>query len=143
MIDKNRSLIKLEKSIFRKFIDYVKDIFKKRKNKKIENFSINEKKFEDLENKQVVEVLEEKHDTTNESISEKECFFELYFNVKSGKINMKDLSVSDLIKFNSLIKEEVELKKQNIYKQEELMKSLSEEIKELKRENKILRQKIN
>lgn len=143
MIDKNRSLIKLEKSIFRKFFDYIRNIFKKRKYKKIENFSIDEKKFEDSESEQVLEVLEKNSDTTNESIVERERFFQLYFNVKSGKINMKDLSVSDLIKFNSLIKEEVELKKQNINKQKKLMKSLSEEIKELKNENKILWQKIN
>lgn len=130
MIDKNKSLIKSEKNIFKRFIDFIKNIFKK---KNPDYKKINE---EDT-SKQITEFKEEGTDTIeNNQPTEKEKFFKIYSEVKFHNINMNELSPSDLIKFNLVMKEEIRLKKEKVLKQRELIQNLTQEINQLKLENK-------
>ncbi len=131
MIDKNKSLIKSKKNIFKRFIDYIKNIFKK---KIPDDKKINEKDSSE----QITEVKEKEEvdKIKNNQQTEKEKFFKIYSEVKSRNIKMDELSPSDLIKFNLVMKEEIRLKKEKVLKQRELIQNLTQEINQLKLENK-------
>ena len=50
---------------------------------------------------------------------------------------MSEISPSDLIKFNSIIKEEVKLKKKKIINQNEILRILTKEIDEINVKNNV------
>ena len=81
--------------------------------------------------------LEEEKSLDSSNFDEKEQFFKLYSDVKSHNVKMSELSPSDLIKFNSIIKEEVKLKKKKIINQNEILRILTKEIDEINVKNNV------
>lgn len=137
MIDKDKSLIKQEKNVFKKFAYYFINIFKRIKNRKIKESVEIDFAQKTEENNSAQELKQQ-----NSSL-EKANFFKIYNNIKSGNTDIDDLQIDDLLKFNIIIEKEIELKKEKIYSQKETMEKLDEELKTLKKENKLLEQKID
>ena len=63
---------------------------------------------------------------------------QLYNDVVENRVSVKCLSISDLLKINLLLKEEIELKRAEIQKNDELKK----EIETLEKENEELMKKL-
>lgn len=137
MIDKNKSLIKSEKNIFIKFINFVKNLFWKKttSNKNVDKEFEIKNVMKNKENSYLK--LEEEKSLDSSNFDEKEQFFKLYSDVKSHNVKMSELSPSDLIKFNSIIKEEVKLKKKKIINQNEILRILTKEIDEINVKNNV------
>ena len=137
MIDKNKSLIKSEKNIFLKFINFVKNLFWKKttSNKNVDKEFEIKNVMKNKENSYLK--LEEEKSLDIINFDEKEKFFKLYSDVKSHNVKMSELSPSDLIKFNSIIKEEVKLKKKKIINQNEILRILTKEIDEINVKNNV------
>lgn len=131
MLNNNKSLIVIENSLFKKVINYFKKLFKiKTKNILDENLSTsnNEKQLEEeaYEENNVflqegaLEVLNNndynsnfvehdfKQDLNYEE--EKEKIFNVYSNIKSGKIGIDELDNITLIQINQMFKAEIDLK---------------------------------
>lgn len=93
----------------------------------------------DLENPD--EIIETKKEIEVEKIPEtssKEEFMELYRGVIENRVSVEELSLSDLLKINLMIKEEIEIQKTVIQESEELEK----EIEMLDKENEELMKKV-
>ena len=87
------------------------------------------------------EVPEIKEETEVEILPEtttKDEFMQLYNDVVENRVSVKCLSISDLLKINLLLKEEIELKRAEIQKNDELKK----EIETLEKENEELMKKL-
>ena len=87
------------------------------------------------------EVPEIKEETEVEILPEtttKDEFMQLYNDVVENRVSVKSLSISDLLKINLLLKEEIELKRAEIQKNDELKK----EIETLEKENEELMKKL-
>ena len=136
MINKNNSLINTNVSIFGKIVNWFKKFFWKNK-KKTENIEIKEN-IQDIEKN--IELYNDEFDSETNILDsyktkknyEKEKFFELYYDIKSKKINISDLSLDDLNKFNTIIKQEILLKKIELEKKKKENKELIIEINNLK-----------
>lgn len=132
MIKDNKSLIIKKETIFKKFINFFRNIFKKEKHnvqndlKNIYNynnsyekykFSADENIFLDYDLSEIITNPEfyndfkeyNYEDNINYNL-EKAYFFNLYKNIKSGIIKLDALKNTDLIKINQMLKEEVKLK---------------------------------
>lgn len=103
----NKSLIvKKNDSIFDKIINFFKSIFHKKAD--IKNIKL--KEVENISEKNNIENVT-KEDNTNEiEKMNKEKFFKLYEDVKSEKINIEDLSISEIIVINAMLKGEIDIK---------------------------------
>ena len=87
------------------------------------------------------EIIETKKEIEVEKIPEtssKEEFMELYRGVIENRVSVEELSLSDLLKINLMIKEEIEIQKTVIQESEELEK----EIEMLDKENEELMKKV-
>lgn len=133
MVDKDKNLIVRKETIFNKLINFFKNLFRFKKNKKVEIFETYEEKVEkiDIEEYKINEEASnnESYDDVFEEIineeelikhefkqdlnyeTEKERLFKLYNDVKSDKKQIESLDGIDLIRINQLLKEELKLRK--------------------------------
>lgn len=104
MEEKNNGLIVVAKTFFKKVKEFFFGLFKK-EDEKIYEFADEEKKVET-----------EKNDVTKteDNLEEKEKFFEKYEAFKNEKIDVSELSGSELIKMNAMLEEEAKLNKQRL-----------------------------
>ena len=86
----NNSLVVKKKSIFNRIVNFFKGFFYKSNEMK--------ESFNECENKE----------------EEKEKFFRLYEAIKGKKISIDDLSISEIITFNAMLKEEIDIKLEKI-----------------------------
>ncbi len=142
MEDKNNGLMKSNNSIFKRIINWFKNIFKKptvSDNKETKENNIKLESSKQPENKPELiydygseeTILEDEPVLNEKQNSEKQRFFELYNNVKDGKIDVKDLSMEDLKKYNAMIREEVSLKFNKLEGINQENEELLDEIKKL------------
>ena len=116
MEEKNKGLIVSAKTLFKKITDFFKNLFKK------------EEKIEEVEEKTVdiVEAKEEQKIEKNE-VDEKTEFFKKYEAFKAKKIDVSELSGSELVKMNAMLEEESKMNKDKLLDaMEELNKKNSE-----------------
>lgn len=104
MEEKNNGLIVVAKTFFKKVKEFFFGLFKK-EDEKINEFADEEKKVETEKN----EVTK-----TEDNLEEKEKFFEKYEAFKNEKIDVSELSGSELIKMNAMLEEEAKLNKQRL-----------------------------
>lgn len=104
MEEKNNGLIVVAKTFFKKVKEFFFGLFKK-EDEKINEFADEEKKVETEKN----EVKK-----TEDNLEEKEKFFEKYEAFKNEKIDVSELSGSELIKMNAMLEEEAKLNKQRL-----------------------------
>lgn len=104
MEDKNNGLIVVAKTFFKKVKEFFLNLLKK-EDKKIEESTIEEKEVE-TEKSEVTKV--------EDNLEEKEKFFKKYEAFKNEKIDVSELSGSELIKMNAMLEEEAKLNKQRL-----------------------------
>lgn len=85
------------------------------------------------------EILEGSGDVV-EDIGSKEEFFKVYEDIKKGSKNVDDLSITDLLKVEALLREEISIKTGNIDPEE--AKRIQKELELLEEENKILEEEL-
>ena len=130
MMDKNKSLIKAEETIFNKIKSFFKRLFKYKKNR-LETIHINKSPKVDLDNiadeneieneyfiSDIIGEYKEIYDYNGSSkISnrdKKERFFRLYDDVKNRKTNLQYIDSNDLIKINKILREEEKIKRDKL-----------------------------
>ena len=99
MGEKNKGLIVITKTFFRK----VKDFFISLLEKNVETNEVITENFNEPEN------IDENEE------SEKDRFFKGYNDYKSHKIETSELSGSELIKMNSMLEEEVKMNQEKLF----------------------------
>ena len=103
----NKSLIvKKKNSIFDKIISFFKSIF----HKKVDSKEVEPKEVENINEKNNIENVAKEENTNEIEKINKEKFFKLYEDVKNEKINVEDLSISEIIVINAMLKEEIDMK---------------------------------
>lgn len=103
----NKSLIvKKKNSIFDKIISFFKSIF----HKKVDSKEVEPKEVENINEKNNIENVAKEENTNEIEKMNKEKFFKLYEDVKNEKINIEDLSISEIIVINAMLKEEIDMK---------------------------------
>lgn len=103
----NKSLIvKKKNSIFDKIISFFKSIF----HKKVDSKKVEPKEVENINEKNNIENVAKEENTNEIEKMNKEKFFKLYEDVKNEKINVEDLSISEIIVINAMLKEEIDMK---------------------------------
>lgn len=103
----NKSLIvKKKNSIFDKIISFFKSIF----HKKVDSKEVETKEVENINEKNNIENVAKEENTNEIEKMNKEKFFKLYEDVKNEKINVEDLSISEIIVINAMLKEEIDMK---------------------------------
>lgn len=103
----NKSLIvKKKDSIFDKIISFFKSIF----HKKVDSKEVEPKEVENINEKDNIENVAKEENTNEIEKMNKEKFFKLYEDVKNEKINVEDLSISEIIVINAMLKEEIDMK---------------------------------
>ena len=134
MIDKDKSLIKAEKNIFKRFLNFFKSIFKKKEYKTEQSTKVQQLDEDKIE--QFADTQEPVKDKISElnGKDEKNKFFKLYSEVKYNNIEMSNLNSKDLLKVNLIIKEEIKLKLEKIANQIGMINKLSQEIEEIKKD---------
>ena len=143
-----KSLIQVRKNIFSRFREFLRNIFKNNNSKHIKQAKEENDTYKELINDpNFLKSFKEKNTFKNIEISEnkerketlsKEEFMNEYNNIKQNKSKIEDLSISDLIKMNILIKSEIEIKQ----KQLESNQKLRLEIEQLEKENDELMKKM-
>ena len=130
MKENDTSLIKSKDSIFKKIVDWFKNLFWNKNNSSSKelienNIEIQESSDSKLMNEDLefdnYKITEEAEEQTKDT---KKKFFELYSDIKNEKVDIKDLSLEDLKKFNIMIQEEISLKQyklENIMNQNEIL----------------------
>lgn len=79
-------------------------------------------------------------ENSDENAKSKEEFFELYENIKNGKAGFETLSITELLKVEAMLREEISLKAEKI--EESDMKKIEVELKQLEEENKMLLEEL-
>ena len=104
MEEKNNELIVAAKTFFKKVKEFFLNLFKN---------EVKEKEATDEEN---VVVEENKIEITNdkEDIDEKKEFFKKYEEFKAEKLDVSELSGSELVKMNAMLEEETKMNKQKL-----------------------------
>ena len=104
MEEKNNGLIVVAKTFFKRVKEFFLNLLKK------EDEKINENAVEEFETKT------NKNETTKveENTDEKEEFFKKYEAFKAEKIDVSELSGSELVKMNAMLEEETKLNKQKL-----------------------------
>ena len=159
MDEKGTSLIKSEDSIFKKISNWFKNLFGKKNNDSpkeelIENSSENNIEVQESSDSQTSNDFSEfvfNFDNCEEILSEisedieeepkkdtKKKFFELYSDIKDGIVDIKDLSLEDLKKFNIMVQEEISIRQEKLEDIKIQNEKLEQEIADLNSEVKKL-----
>lgn len=115
------------KEILEKFKNFLKRLLKK------ENILLIS------ENGEIQQTTKVEEDIISDTEIDKKEFFELYKNVKNGKVSMDNLMLNDLIKVLLMMKNEVLVYDDKIKSRETDIIDLDTEIKMLERENELIR----
>lgn len=132
MAEKENELLKYEGSIFKKIINWFKKLFHRndtlpvQKNKEKPNTEVNN---------------QEKTETISKE--EKDKFFKLYEDVKAGKVDVNSLSFEELERFNTIISEEINLKKNKLENLKKENAKIEIDIKKKEEEKDRLKAQIN
>lgn len=131
MLDNNNNLIIIKNSIFKKVINFFLKIFNLEKNSFKENCNEESESAESLSTEEENIFLKEGAlDILNNSEyynnfiehdfkvdlnydEEKEKVFNVYKNIKNGKVNIEKINSMTLIQLNQMLKTEIELKVSN------------------------------
>ena len=103
----NKSLIVKKKD---SILDKIKRFFKSIFHKKVDSKEVEPKEVENINEKDNIENVAKEENTNEIEKMNKEKFFKLYEDVKNEKINVEDLSISEIIVINAMLKEEIDMK---------------------------------
>lgn len=117
MGEKNKDFTISVKTFFKKISDFFKNLFKK------------EEKLENVVEENAEDIIESKEETKVEKteVDDKTEFFQKYEAFKAKKIDVSELSGSELVKMNAMLEEENKMNKNKLLEaMEELNKKNSE-----------------
>lgn len=104
MEENNKGLVVVAKTFFKRVKEFFLNLFKK------EDEKINENTVEEFESKTDKNEITKVEDNTDE----REEFFKKYEAFKAEKIDVSELSGSELVKMNAMLEEETKLNKQKL-----------------------------
>lgn len=104
MEENNKGLVVVAKTFFKRVKEFVLNLFKK------EDEKINENTVEEFEAKTDKNEIAKVEDNTDE----RDEFFKKYEAFKAEKIDVSELSGSELVKMNAMLEEETKLNKQKL-----------------------------
>lgn len=133
MVDKDKSLKVKSDSIFEKIRDWIRNIFRSNSSLNVEEAILKESINTKIENINSTENLEKEQDKQKETA--KTEFFKLYQDVKSGKINIDELDVFDVVRVNLMLTQEIDIQTNNVHKELDHMQEINEKIVDIKRKN--------
>ena len=133
-----KELLKYEESIFKRIIKWFKSLFHKPGKRQVINKKekMSETELNDEAKGNTIE------DAVDKATIQKESFFELYNDIKDGKVDIDTLSNEEIERFNRIIGEEISLKYDKLEKLKKENEDIEVDIKNKEKELEDLKAQI-